>query len=77
MILQPMADSFTVEFAEKLVALRAPAELQERLDLLAEKANEGTLSSAEQSDYKALVYTSTFVGIMQAKARRYLAERAA
>jgi tRNA threonylcarbamoyladenosine modification (KEOPS) complex Cgi121 subunit len=77
MILEPMAESFSVEFARSLVELRATPELQQRIDALAEKANEGQLTDAEEAEYKSFVDTSTILAIMQAKARRFIARRSA
>jgi len=77
MILEPMAESFSVEFARSLAELRASPELQQRMDELAEKANEGKLSEAEEADYKSFIDTSTILAIMQAKARRFIAQRSA
>jgi hypothetical protein len=77
MILQPMADSFSIEFARQLVDLRASPELQQRIDRLAESANEGMLTPEEQAEYKAFVDASTILAVMQAKARRFLAQHAA
>jgi hypothetical protein len=77
LILEPMAKTFTVDFARKLVELRAPRELQQRVDELADKANEGTLTPAEQAEYKAFIDSSTILGVVQAKARRFLAQHAA
>ncbi|HEX4128808.1 MAG TPA: hypothetical protein VHZ24_02110 [Pirellulales bacterium] len=77
LILEPMASSFSAEFARKLVDLRTTPALQQRLDELAQKANEGALSLEEQAEYRSLVDASTIVAIMQASARRYLAEHAA
>lgn len=77
MILEPMEDSFSVEFARKLVDLRASPSLQARIDELAEKANEGALTIAEDADYKALIGAGTLIAIMQSKARRFLKQHAA
>jgi predicted transcriptional regulator len=77
MFLQPMADSFSVEFARKLVELRAPPELQQRVDQLATKANEGTFTTEEQAEYKSFVDASAIVAICQAKAWQFLAQHAA
>ena len=41
---------------------------------LAKKCNEGVLTAEEEEDYEAYVQASTLVGILQAKARRILAE---
>jgi len=76
MILEPLADSFSVEFARKLVDLRATPGLQQLIDTLAEKANEGTLTPKERADYKSIIDMSTMVAMLQANARRFLAKHA-
>jgi len=55
------------------VDLRAPAEEQDRIDELAEKCNEGTLSDEERAEYTDYVQAIHFLGIVQAKARAVLA----
>ena len=75
MILEPLGESFSVEFARKLAELRAAPELQQRIDSLAEKANEGVLTADELTDYKSFVDTSAILAIMQAKARQFLAQQ--
>lgn len=74
LILEPLAEPFSTDFARALADLRAAPELQQRVDNLAEKANEGALTESEQAEYKAFVDASTIVGIVQAKARRFLAQ---
>lgn len=71
-ILEPMTEAFTPEMARKIVALRADAETQARIDMLAEKANEGCLTSEEEAEYKSYVEAADIIGIIQAKARRFL-----
>jgi hypothetical protein len=41
---------------------------------LAEKCNEGQLTPDERAEYEAYVQASTVIGILQAKARRVLAQ---
>lgn len=77
LILQPIADSFSVEFARRLVELRAGPDLQKRVDELAEKANEGSLTEAEAEEYTAFVDASSMLAVLQSKARRFLASHAA
>jgi hypothetical protein len=77
MILEPLADSFSVELARKLADLRATPELQQLIDSLAEKANEGTLTPEERANYKSIIDMSTMVAMLQANARRFLAKHAA
>jgi molybdenum cofactor cytidylyltransferase len=52
-----------------LRALRADSAVQSRVDELAEKSTSGTLTGEERSEYEAYVAASTFIAILQAKAR--------
>ena len=54
-------------------SLRAPSEEQDRIDELADKCNEGTLSDEERAEYENYVRAIHFLGIVQAKARAVLA----
>jgi hypothetical protein len=60
--------------AEALLRLRADTEMQGRIEELADKCSEGRLSSEERDEYEALIRVGNFVAILQAKARRLLAE---
>jgi hypothetical protein len=75
--LEPMTEAFTPEMARKLAELRAEPELQARVDALADKASAGTLTSEEDREYKSYVEAADIIGIIQAKARRYLAKHPA
>jgi hypothetical protein len=58
------------ESARRVADLQIDAPVQERIDTLAEKANEGTLSDSERSEYEALIDAADFVSILRLKARR-------
>ena len=60
--------------AEALLHVRADSEMQGRIEELADKCSEGRLSSDEREEYEALIRVGNFVAILQAKARRLLAE---
>jgi hypothetical protein len=72
--LDPLSRCLDAESARRLVALRVPPQMQERLDFLAMRANEGLLSSEERAAYEALVNAADFVSILKLKARRQLPE---
>ena len=74
-VLEPITDCLTPGVAAKLVALRADAETQARVDELADKANEGTLSAEERAEYDRYREAFHFVTILQAKARKLLTEQ--
>jgi F420-dependent methylenetetrahydromethanopterin dehydrogenase len=73
-LLEPVSRCFNVDVARALAALRVNERLQARVDELAEKCNEGLLTAEEEEEYEAYVHASTLVGVLQAKARRILAE---
>ena len=60
--------------AEALLRLRADREMQGRIEELADKCTEGRLTSEERDEYEALIRVGNFGAILQAKARRLLAE---
>lgn len=76
-LLEPLTDVLTPEVASALLALRADAELQAHVDKLRRKANEGTLTAAEDAEYKDFVEAVDVISIIQAKARRFLAKQSA
>jgi len=71
--LDPVTETFTPELARCLVDLRADDQLQSEIDVLRQKANEGTLSPDEQAAYKDFVEAVDLISIFQSKARRFLA----
>ena len=72
--LEPVTEAFTPALARKLVDLRADPELQTHIDMLRQKANEGTLSEAERAEYEEFVESIDIIGILKAKARTFLAK---
>jgi hypothetical protein len=60
--------------AESLLRLRADTEMQGRIEELADKCTEGRLTPEERDEYEAMIRVGNFVAILQAKARRLLAE---
>jgi hypothetical protein len=70
--LDPVTACFTPQVAERIAALRLDAELTVRIELLAQKANEGKLTSEEDEEYKDYVEGGDMLALIQAKARRFL-----
>lgn len=56
--------------AEALARLRAPAELQARIETLADRCTGGQLTEDEREEYETLVRLGNFIGILQGRARR-------
>lgn len=71
-LIEPFAECLTTGAAAKIVALRADPETQQRVDELAEKANQGTLTEPDRFEYERILAAFHFVTIMQARARRVL-----
>jgi hypothetical protein len=72
LMLDPVSRCFDPESARKLLNLRIDPAVQERVDVLASKANEGLLTEAERAEYEACINTDDFISILKLKARRYL-----
>jgi hypothetical protein len=71
-IFDPFAEALTPESARRIADWHADAEVQNRLDELGDKSNEGKLSPAERDEYELYVRVIDFIGILQAKARGVL-----
>jgi len=59
----------------RIVDLKVFPPVQERIDALAERANDGELSDSERSEYEALINASDFISILKLKAQLYLASQ--
>lgn len=76
-LLDPLADAFTPEVASAVLQLRADTETEARIVELRGKANNGTLTPAEDAEYNEFVEAVDLISILQTKARRLLAKRPA
>ena len=71
--LHPMAECLTPQSAARIVGLKANEEAQSRIDELAEKCNEGTLTPDERAEYEMFVWVGDYISGLQARARHLLA----
>jgi len=71
-LLEPLSRCLDMESARRVVELQVAPPVQERIDALAEQANEGTLSEDERLEYEALINATDFISILKLKARRHL-----
>ena len=71
-ILEPLSRCLDTESARRIVDFQVGRPVQERIDALAELANEGTLSDTERSEYEALINAADFISILKLKARLHL-----
>jgi hypothetical protein len=74
-LLDSVAECFTPEVARRLTQLRPKASFQSRLEELAAKANDGSLSPHENAEYAGYIEAADIIGILQAKARGLLARQ--
>jgi hypothetical protein len=73
-LLDPFARALTLDAARALVRFRADPVTEAYIAELAEKCNEGLLTSAERADYEAYIRAIDLISILQSKARRRLRE---
>jgi len=71
-LIEPFADCMSRDAARQVMALRADEQMQAQLDSLAAKANLGTLTASEKTDYDQLLAMIHFVALFQARARKLL-----
>jgi len=72
-LLDPFTRCLDNESAQRVAEFRIAAAVQQRVDALAERANEGSLTEGERADYEALINAADFIAILKLKARRKLA----
>jgi hypothetical protein len=71
-LLEPFSRCLDAESARCIVDFHIDAAVQERIDALAARATEGTLTDPERSEYEALINTADFISILKLKARLHL-----
>jgi hypothetical protein len=71
-LLEPFADCLTPEVAAKVADMRADNEIQQRIDYLADRANEGLLTPEEHDEYAGYLHAIDVISVLQAKARSQL-----
>jgi len=71
-LLEPLADCLSLDVAAKIADLRADQGMQERIDYLAERSNEGLLTPAEFEEYEGYLHAVDVIAVLQAKARSQL-----
>lgn len=69
-LLGPLSRCLDSASAQRVAEFRIPAPVQERIEILAERANEGSLSDEERSEYEATVNAVDLISILKLKAQR-------
>ena len=68
-ILDPVAECFTPEVANRVAELRVNPAVQARVEELAAKCNEGTITPEEMAEYDAYIQAMDVIAVLQKKAR--------
>lgn len=68
--LEPLSRCLDAESARRVVNLQIDTPVQDRIDELAQRANQGALTETERSEYQALINAADFISILKLKARR-------
>jgi len=71
-VLDPLAECLNSEAARRIVNLSIDPEIQARVAVLAERSNEGELTSEERAEYLSYVEASDVLAIFRLKAKRHL-----
>jgi hypothetical protein len=65
----PVFSLLTDDQLRSIADIEADASMVERLEYLAERANEGELSPAERTEYEGYIEANNLIAILQAEAR--------
>ena len=71
-LLDPLSHCLDDESARRVVDFQIDPNVQARVDVLAERANEGLLTAEERSEYEAFINAAHVITILKLKARRNL-----
>lgn len=75
-LLEPVFQTLPADVARRIVNLEADEALQQRVEHLARKANEGELTPQEREEYNTYVEAGDVLATLQALARRTLQQTA-
>ena len=71
-LFEPLSRCLDAESARRVRDFQISPSVQERIDRLAEQANEGALSDGDRSEYEALINAADFISILKLQARLHL-----
>lgn len=71
-LFEPLSRCLDTESAQRVSEFRIDPEVQARVDLLADKANQGELTHDERAEYEAFINAADFISVLKLKARRQL-----
>lgn len=71
-MLDPLTDCLNAETAQRIIELRIAPDIQARIEWLAGRSSEGTITDEEREEYRSYVDSADLIAIFKAKARRVL-----
>jgi hypothetical protein len=71
-LIDPLGRCLTPEVARRIVQLRAPPQLDARIQEMGRRCNDGRLSPEERADYETIARFVKFISVLQSKARALL-----
>jgi len=71
-MLDPLIRCLDAESVKRVLELSVDPVVQARVDVLAERANEGLLTPEERAEYLAYINADDFIEILKMKAKRHL-----
>lgn len=73
-LLEPLGRCLTSDSAREILALQADEPSVRRVEELASKSDHGVITPEERGEYQLFVEVGDLVALLQARARRYLAQ---
>ena len=74
--IKPIIEDLTPQQAHRILAIKPTDRLIARTEELSERANNGTLTEQERSEYEYYVEVDDIIGLLKAKARSLLGQSA-
>jgi uncharacterized protein YnzC (UPF0291/DUF896 family) len=72
-LLEPLSRCLDAESARRIAEFHIAPEVQARVNVLAEQANDGVLTDEEKTEYEAFINAADFISVLKLKAQRQLA----
>jgi hypothetical protein len=69
-LLDPLSRCLDAESARRVAEFRISPAVQERIDTLAARANEGSLGDEEYAEYEAAINAADLIAILKSKVRQ-------
>ncbi len=71
-LIEPLSRCLDSESSRRVIEFQIDPSIDERMTIMAERANEGLLTPDEHAEYEALINAADFISILKLKARQHL-----